>query len=460
HFDLYKPSGYNINTSPILWYVHGSGGSGAEGISVLHETADRRDALIVSPTMQNGVGGWAYVTNSYKDTISNCDYLIYTTEIFKQIYRHVLERETRDSIPIFLTGFSQGGQFVSRYMLIRQFNHDYIPIRMAVSVSAANYTLCNDTFNGTEMIWSTYRCGLAWKEGIIYCPDSVPAWTYIPVDKLICNSHVKQYYNENYAVLIGTNDTADFPGFCPDQPGNDRYERAIAFYNFSDTNAINRGTTLKWQYAEIPDVVHWGTALYNTPAEGDSIPIAERILFETPYHPVPDFSPHVAFIYEDSALSVHFTDISQYVDSYWHWDFGDGDSSLVTNPIHTYPQAGFYTVCLTAGDSCSTDTWCKEIAVTSSDIENIETDAARFSVHPNPANDKAVVEFMLPQDADVSLKLYNTMGECIKLVYRGNCVSGQKNTYAINTSDLKQGVYFVSLQTDKHSLVRKLMLIK
>ncbi|MFO7790303.1 MAG: PKD domain-containing protein, partial [Bacteroidales bacterium] len=433
--------------------------SGAEGISILQETADRRDALIVSPTMQNGVGGWAYVTNSYKDTTSNCDFLIYTTEIFKQIYMHLLERETRDSIPVYLTGFSQGGQFVSRYMLIRQFNHDSIPIRMAVSVSAANYTLCTDTFNGTEMIWSTYRCGLAWKEGIIYCPDSLPAWTYINVDQLICNSHIKQYYNENYAVLIGTNDTADFQGFCPGQGGDDRYERAIAFYNFSDTNAINRGTTLKWQYAEIPGVGHWGTALYNTCAEGDSIPIAERVLFETPYHTVPDFSPHAAFMYEDSALTVQFTDISQYVDSYWHWDFGDGDSSLIANPVHTYSQEGLYNVCLTAGDSCSTDTWCKEIVVTSSDIENIETDESRFSVHPNPASNTAIFEFVPESSGKASLEIFNSMGQKVAVIYQGKVKAGEKYQVPCNINDLPPGTYFVSLITKGNRKIINLTII-
>ncbi|MEA3447732.1 MAG: PKD domain-containing protein [Bacteroidota bacterium] len=402
---------------------------------------------------------WAYVNFGFTDTISNCNIRRWYTLVWKQIYRHICQRENRDSIPVYFTGFSQGGQFVTRYMLIRQFDPDSIPIVMSASVDPSNYTLCTDTFNGIELDWTGYRCGLGGKFTISTCPDSTPYWNYLPVSSVICNSHVKQYYNENYAVIIGTNDTVDFSSFCPDQPGNDRYERAIAFYNFSDTNAINRGTSLKWQYAEIPDVGHWGTPLYNTCAEGDSIPIAERILFETPYHPVPDFSPNAVFIYEDSALTVQFTDISQYADSYWHWDFGDGDSSLIANPIHTYPQAGFYTVCLTAGDSCSTDTWCKEIAVTSSGIEDIQTDNTRFSVYPNPASNTAVFEFVPESSGKASLEIFNNMGQKVAVIYQEQVKIGEKYHIPWNINNLPPGTYFASLITKDNRKIIKLTII-
>lgn len=40
--------------------------------------------------------------------------------------------------------------------------------------------------------------------------------------------------------------------------------------------------------------------------------------------------------------------------TYWHWDFGDGDSSSLEDPVHIYNSAGPYTITLTIGnDSCS-----------------------------------------------------------------------------------------------------------
>jgi PKD repeat protein len=46
----------------------------------------------------------------------------------------------------------------------------------------------------------------------------------------------------------------------------------------------------------------------------------------------------------------------------WYWEFGDGTVSDTQNPVHTYADTGFYTVCLTiyTNDSCSS-TYCEEI---------------------------------------------------------------------------------------------------
>ncbi len=52
----------------------------------------------------------------------------------------------------------------------------------------------------------------------------------------------------------------------------------------------------------------------------------------------------------------------------WLWDFGDGTTSNLPNPLHTFPSAGFYNVCLTVSDIslgtvlCS-DTYCESVSV-------------------------------------------------------------------------------------------------
>jgi PKD repeat protein len=47
----------------------------------------------------------------------------------------------------------------------------------------------------------------------------------------------------------------------------------------------------------------------------------------------------------------------------WLWEFGDGTSSTLQNPMHTYADTGYYSVCLTItmnADSC-TSTYCEDI---------------------------------------------------------------------------------------------------
>ncbi|OFX31375.1 MAG: hypothetical protein A2X08_10740 [Bacteroidetes bacterium GWA2_32_17] len=453
----YKPLNYDSINSPILWYVHGTGGTGNEGITVLQGIADRRNALIVSPTMHIGAGGWAYVSEWTVDTSTGCKSLTYTTQIFTQIYSHFLTRENRNNISIYLTGFSQGGQFVTRYMLIRQFAPDSIPIVMSASVDPANYTLCTNMFNSTQMLWASYRCGLSGVEYVYGgCSETSWQWNTIPVASLICNSHVKQYYNENYAVLVGTLDTATFQGFCPGQGGDNRYERAIAFYNFSDTNAISRGTTLQWQYAVIPDVGHNGYALYNTPAAGDSIPIAERMLFETPWHSVPNFSPVAAFSYIDSALTVSFADNSQNAEN-WHWDFGDSIFSNEQNPQHTYTNNGTYTICLAVGDSCISDTACMDITVNNVSLqENIQINKIMI-IYPNPFIKNFTVEFMYKEwFTELDFIIYDQTGRRIKM-------TEIKNTKTIiYCGELNEGIYFYEARNNSSNIFQrgKLILIE
>ncbi|HNW89828.1 MAG TPA: M4 family metallopeptidase [Bacteroidales bacterium] len=48
---------------------------------------------------------------------------------------------------------------------------------------------------------------------------------------------------------------------------------------------------------------------------------------------------------------VHFQDMSFNGPLTWHWDFGDGDTSNLQNPVHAYQANGTYTVILTAANN-------------------------------------------------------------------------------------------------------------
>jgi len=66
-------------------------------------------------------------------------------------------------------------------------------------------------------------------------------------------------------------------------------------------------------------------------------------------------------------FTVQFTDGSAGPVNSWNWDFGDGNSSNLTNPSHTFSSSGVYNVCLEiASDSlgffCS-DTYCETIQI-------------------------------------------------------------------------------------------------
>ncbi|MFT7676422.1 MAG: PKD repeat protein [Planctomycetota bacterium] len=56
-----------------------------------------------------------------------------------------------------------------------------------------------------------------------------------------------------------------------------------------------------------------------------------------------------------SDLSVSFNDLSTGGATSWDWDFGDGNSSSMQNPIHIYTARGTYDVSLTVGDGSGMD---------------------------------------------------------------------------------------------------------
>ena len=70
-------------------------------------------------------------------------------------------------------------------------------------------------------------------------------------------------------------------------------------------------------------------------------------------------SEPIANFIADSILScngtIQFTDESWGVPSSWLWDFGDGDTSSLQNPKHTYTNEGKYTVSLTITNNFGTD---------------------------------------------------------------------------------------------------------
>ncbi|MCB0760495.1 MAG: PKD domain-containing protein [Flavobacteriales bacterium] len=78
-------------------------------------------------------------------------------------------------------------------------------------------------------------------------------------------------------------------------------------------------------------------------------------------------------------LTVHFTSNSQYGAAF-EWDFGDGGSSSVENPVYTYYQPGTYDVSLTVTgfDGVTTD-----VIVIQDAIEVYPVAIAAFTVTPN-----------------------------------------------------------------------------
>jgi PKD repeat protein len=73
--------------------------------------------------------------------------------------------------------------------------------------------------------------------------------------------------------------------------------------------------------------------------------------------------PVASFSSTTNSLTADFTDASTNNPTSWLWDFGDGNTSTQQNPSHTYANDGTYTVCVTATNSCGSDSSCQTVNV-------------------------------------------------------------------------------------------------
>jgi gliding motility-associated-like protein len=117
--------------------------------------------------------------------------------------------------------------------------------------------------------------------------------------------------------------------------------------------------------------------LYITTSSGctDSLVIPAAVRVGT--KPVADFS--ATPIPVCGRQPVYFTDLSAPADE-WHWDFGDGGTSVLQNPNHSYNDTGYFTVRLIVLNNGCPDT------ITKIDYIHVLPPIARFTATPDCNN--------------------------------------------------------------------------
>lgn len=79
-----------------------------------------------------------------------------------------------------------------------------------------------------------------------------------------------------------------------------------------------------------------------------------------------------------------------------------------------------------------------------------------FALSPNPASDRYVLKFNLPEKSNITLRLLNTAGQLHGLLLSENYPAGA-HQIDLDASTLTTGLYFVEMRTDRGVSVRKLV---
>ncbi len=90
-----------------------------------------------------------------------------------------------------------------------------------------------------------------------------------------------------------------------------------------------------------------------------------------------------------------------------------------------------------------------------------ETLSAKLSVqnYPNPFNPSTVIQFTVPQDGQVSLKVYDVLGREVATLIDEYMKQGFHQAF-FDASDIPSGVYFYRLTSGEQAMVQKMMLVR
>jgi len=79
---------------------------------------------------------------------------------------------------------------------------------------------------------------------------------------------------------------------------------------------------------------------------------------------------------------------------------------------------------------------------------------------PNPFNPVTKINFSLPENSRVTLKIYDVKGKEIAVLINNEMQSANYYTVEFNGRNLASGVYFYSLQAGNLSVIKKMILLK
>lgn len=79
---------------------------------------------------------------------------------------------------------------------------------------------------------------------------------------------------------------------------------------------------------------------------------------------------------------------------------------------------------------------------------------------PNPVSAGATVSFAVKERAEATLRLYNTLGQRVKTVYRGTPPAEQAQTVQVETSGLASGAYFLRLDVEGQTRTAQMTVVR
>jgi hypothetical protein len=156
---------------------------------------------------------------------------------------------------------------------------------------------------------------------------------------------------------------------------------------------------------------------------------------------VGSFDPNAAFTYLSAGpKKMDFnSSISQNAVNY-NWNFGDGGTSTLANPTHTYATTGTYSVRLIIDDCMKKDTSIQSVIVPIIGNINNHSVLDQVSVYPNPAQNVLHISSPLPAQR-IKVSIANLLGSVI-------LPNTELVAQSIDIASLSAGIYVLTIQDE------------
>jgi hypothetical protein len=99
------------------------------------------------------------------------------------------------------------------------------------------------------------------------------------------------------------------------------------------------------------------------------------------------------------------------------------------------------------------------LGVTDTGILPIPGEYSLEQNYPNPFNPSTTIEYSLPQNGFVTLKVFNVLGKEVATLVNGQNEAG-KHTINFDASALNSGVYFYKIKSGNFTETKKMILLK
>ncbi len=167
--------------------------------------------------------------------------------------------------------------------------------------------------------------------------------------------------------------------------------------------------------------------------------------------------PKSRWRYEPDQLNdpfiIRFTDLAFFDPDTWHWDFGDGGTSDIPAPLHTF-DPGYYHVCQTVSNQYATDSTCQWIEILPTDIrEELDRQLPDITIIPNPFKDFIQITSRSGDFRPAHIQLYDMHG---RLVYQQNDILIPSRLYIPN---FPGGIYLCTVK-DEFGVETSVKLVK